>query len=198
MYLMSHLSSRNQLPNFLNERGLKGVAVEVGTHRGDYAEIFLRKWKGEKLYCVDPWETATEDYSGQAKTLHESDGDRHHDYLTCLDNLRHDMDRVEILKQTSMMAKSLLYSRGVFPDFVYLDGNHEPPHVKNDIFHWWSLLRVGGVLAGHDIVCPGEPDGGWGCYIQPVVQKFFKDEKVYLIVEEKNLPWTYYVVKEEK
>jgi len=36
-------------------------------------------------------------------------------------------------------------------DFVYIDGNHDYSFVKKDIEDYYSLLKMGGVLAGHDI-----------------------------------------------
>lgn len=195
MYLMSHMSSRNQLPQFLNERGLTKVAIEVGTHRGQYAEIFLSQWIGGKLHCVDPWETA-DDYSGQEKFLELSDGDRAKDHAECIKNLSRFEDRVEIHKMTSMEFARKARRDGIKPDFVYLDGNHKPPHVEWDIKTWWEILRPGGVLAGHDIVMTGDDrEDNWGRHIQPVVQTYFRNYEVSLIVEEGSRPWTYYVVK---
>ena len=195
MYLMSHLSSRNELPKWLNELGLTDTAVEVGTHRGIYARIFLSRWKGKTLYCVDPWEEAV-GYEDQAQHLEHSTGDRVRDYQYCVRYLSLFKGRVEIIKGTSMEALRKLHRENIRPDFVYLDGNHEPPHVEVDIKEWWDILKPGGVLAGHDIVCPGpDRDDNWGKYIQPVVQEFFKGHEVNLIVEEGGLPWTYHVRK---
>jgi len=35
-------------------------------------------------------------------------------------------------------------------DFVYLDGAHDYKNVKKELEPYWQMLRVGGVLAGHD------------------------------------------------
>lgn len=193
MLYMASESSRNQLGDLLNVKGLLGGAVEVGTHRGDYARILLDKWNGEKLYCIDPWQNLPE-YKDQAKRLW-GNGDRQTDYEVASKKLRPHSSRVELIKGISSVAVNQFQDQAL--DFVYLDGNHEPPFVEEDIKVWWPKVKSGGILAGHDILCPGEPDGLWGKYIQPAVFKFAESQKldVYLIVEENNLPWSYYILK---
>jgi hypothetical protein len=35
-------------------------------------------------------------------------------------------------------------------DFVFLDDNHDTPHVLTELTVWWPKLKPGGILAGHD------------------------------------------------
>lgn len=193
MLHMAPLSSRNEFGKLLNERGLLGSAVEVGTHRGDFAKIFMDSWKGKLLYCIDPWDNP-EDYKGQAARLW-GDGNRDHDYTAAEHNLRRHKSRIELVRNLS--SEQVKWHASNSLDFVHLDGNHEPPYVEEDIRGWWPKIRVGGILAGHDIVCPGELDGLWGRYIQPAVFKFAEEQDVdvQLIVEEGGLPWSYYIIK---
>lgn len=37
-------------------------------------------------------------------------------------------------------------------DLVYLDANHSYESVRNECWSWWSRVRAGGVLCGHDYV----------------------------------------------
>jgi hypothetical protein len=48
-------NSRADLPKVLNELGLLGLGVEVGTQLAQYASFVRERWQGEKLFCVDPW-----------------------------------------------------------------------------------------------------------------------------------------------
>ena len=198
----SHMSSRNQFGSFLNNRGLLSLAVEIGTHRGDYARIFLDTWKGAKLVCVDPW-SIPEGYEAQAKILEEVWGSktRGEDYQSAVEKLKiHGLGtpegRVVLFQGLSLDAVIEFEDESV--DFVYVDGDHRYLEVHTDLRNWWYRLRKGGVLAGHDFICPGEVDGGWGRGIQAAVFEFANDvvgTDVYLINEEGGLPWSYYMIK---
>jgi len=85
------------------------------------------------------------------------------------------------------------------PQFVYVDGCHQPESVREDLEGWWEVLRPGGILAGHDFICPGEPEGGWGKLIQPVVFEFAESRglNIFIVVEKTNQPWSYYLRKPE-
>jgi hypothetical protein len=191
--LLSRLTSRNQLGEFLSERDLTTSGVELGTHRGDYAATLLESWPG-KLYCVDPWENPPE-YAWQATFLPGRGHDREGDYRAALRALARFGDRVALCRTLSAEAVEDFLDESL--DFVYVDANHERPHVDEDLHLWYPKLRPGGVLAGHDFICPGESDGGWGKHIQPAVLEFAATYglDVHLIPEERWLPWSYYVIK---
>jgi hypothetical protein len=136
--LVSHMSTRLQIPKWLNDLGLTNEAVEVGTHRGEYARVFAEKWKGKLFHCVDPWYNPPEYESHQM--------------------------------------------------------------VVYDVWNWWVKVKPGGIFAGHDIVCPGpKNEENWGRNIQPVLFDFAEKQRVdiYLIVEETNTNWSWYVHKPE-
>jgi len=42
-------ANRFELGQWLNSIGLIGDGVEVGTHRGDFANHLLKTWRGRKL-----------------------------------------------------------------------------------------------------------------------------------------------------
>jgi len=81
--------------------------------------------------------------------------------------------------------------------FVYLDGDHRREPFEADLNAWWPKVLPGGVLAGHDWLCPGEVDGGWGKEIQPAVAAFCDTHKLdlWVVAEEGGLPWSFYVIK---
>jgi len=186
------INSRNQLGKLLADSDIPiSVAAEVGTHRGDFAKTLLDSAWGGFLHCIDPWSNPP-DYVEQAKFLW-GNGDREEDYQYAMKLLEPHKDRVRFHRVLSAEAA------GFFEDgslgFVHLDGNHEPPYVEQDLELWWPKLQRGGILAGHDFICPNEINGGWGRYIQPAVMKFFRSWTIQLIVEPNSCPWTYYVVK---
>jgi predicted O-methyltransferase YrrM len=42
-------------------------------------------------------------------------------------------------------------------DFVFIDASHEYQDVKEDIINWLPKVKIGGIIAGHDI---GSPEVG--------------------------------------
>ena len=197
MFLVSPLSSRNQFGNFLNERGLVEKGVEVGTHRGEYASTLLKHWKGT-LYCIDPWRFLPE-YENQSKFLEGSNGNRQLDYLAAKTSLAPYGPKAVIRKKTSREGANDFREGSV--DFVYLDGNHERPYIDEDISLWYPKVKSGGILAGHDVVCPGPPSfDNWGKHIQNALIDFYRRVNlanfyIYLIIEEGGLPWSWYLEK---
>ena len=194
MMYVAPISTRNQFGCLLNELGLTGQAVEIGTHRADFAADFLYNWRGQKLLCVDPWKNPP-GYEYQAARLWGGAQTRYQDYEQARLNLAPYKGRAVLFMGTSEQAKAGVADSTL--DFVHLDGDHTEPAVTQDITWWWPKLKPGGILAGHDIVCPGEPDGLWGRFIQPAVLKFASVENVHiqLVVEEGGQPWSYYLIK---
>lgn len=196
-YTVASFYGREEFGAWLTLRGLVDVGIEVGTHRGAFARQILDTWPG-KLICVDPW-TIPPGYEYQATLLEEAGATREDDYqaaqellsgYTTGDNFRCHFWRLTSAQAADRTIRQL--------DFVYLDGDHESPGFAQDLNRWWDKIKSGGVLAGHDIVCPGERCGGWGGkFIQPAVELFAKIHAVpiHLIVERHSLPWSFYLEK---
>lgn len=198
---LSHMSSRNQFGGHLGDVGMAGQAVEVGTHRGEFAHVLVQEWgPGGVLWCVDPWENQSARYAAeQAGFLPDGAGDRGKDFRVCQKRLRdyEARGRVKYLREDSEAAAKRFKDGAL--DFVYLDGDHSYDGVSLDLRLWWPKIGPGGILAGHDFLCPGpaaNPEN-WGRFIQPAVLSFFsaRGPDVYLIVEEGGLPWSWYVEK---
>ena len=194
-FQQSDFLDRDNLPDFLNRRGLKGYGVEVGTHRGDYAKVILEKWEGRRLDCIDPWENS-DAYKDQAVSLWGGARNREEDYDAAFKDLNGFGERVRLIRDYSPQAANKYQNNSL--DFVYIDGDHKQVAVACDLWAWYPKLKTGGILAGHDIVCPGElPDKNWGKEIQPAVLEFCKmfNTTCYLIVESLCLPWSYYFIR---
>lgn len=172
-FRLSFIRKRSHFPNLLNTRPhqapagqpLLRSAVEIGTHRGEFAEQLLNGWWGT-LYCVDPW------IAGEKGVFDQPDawGDRESDYQTCLARLARFGSRAVILKTTSRLAA--LDFRDCSLDFVYIDGNHRRPHVDEDLRLWWPKVKPGGIFAGHDLT------GVWEGEVKPAVTEWAEREGV--------------------
>lgn len=68
-------------------------------------------------------------------------------------------DKVTILKYDTLAQRDELRQRlteiGLKYDFVFIDGNHDYEHVRNDIQIAKEFLADGGTIAGHDIQMDG-------------------------------------------
>ena len=191
------LTNRDRFGQWLNSRGLTNTAAEIGTHRGDFAFEFLRCWKGKKLICIDPW-SDVEGYEKQTEVLQrimQGCENRLEDLEEAKRKLKNQVGRVIFHQATS--AEALPSYPDKFFDFVYIDGDHSYKQVHFDLVHWWDKVKPGGVLAGHDFICPGEPDGGWGLEIQPAVVQAAKqfNATINIVVETQSLPWSFYLEK---
>lgn len=176
-FKLSHIKHRRYFANLLNTRhaidatrtNLLRSAVEIGTHRGEFAEMLLKAWAGHGiLHCVDPW------ISGEKGVFDQPDawGDRNADYEECLRRLQQwiAVGRVVIMKATSSEAATSFRNGSL--DFVYIDGNHRRPHVDEDLWLWWPKVRVGGVFAGHDLTGIWEPE------VRPAVEEWAEREGI--------------------
>lgn len=186
------LHRRESFGEFLNRRKLCGIAVEVGTHRGDFAACLLQSWQGNILYCVDHW------LSNYDPTDPAALGDRESDYRQAIRNLRRYKGRYEILHKPSDKAVSEFSNSTL--DFVYIDALHTYEAVLNDLRLWWPKVRGGGILAGHDFVCPGEAeDDKTNCAyaVQGAVIEFCQKENINTIwmVVDLASPWSFYLRK---
>lgn len=125
------------------------TAVEVGTDRGIFARAFLDHWRGEMLYCIDPY----------APYPHMP-WDRTGDLTAALLMVYPHMSRVRFIKSPSYEAATYFRRGEPLPSevgFVYIDADHSYEAVKEDVLLWWPLIHAGGLLAGDDfgVVHPG-------------------------------------------
>lgn len=111
-------------------------AVEIGTDRGGFAREFMDIWtNGITLWCIDSYDSYP-----------EMPWPRVGDMLMAAAALSPHATRVRLCQMTSREAASCTGPA----DFVYIDAYHAYESVQADIALWWPLVRVGGILAGHD------------------------------------------------
>lgn len=195
LYRQAPFACRDLFGDFFNAQGYAGPGVEVGSHLGLWARAVLDRWTGGPLYAVDPWADEIEGYDKHPRDPITLRKNREADYLEARRRLAQFGDRAKLIRDDSAHAAALAQDASF--DWVYIDANHRHEAVAADIARWWPKVRPSGVLAGHDIVCPGEIDGGWGAEVQPAVEAFARAQGlvVYLVIEIQCLPWSWYVVK---
>ena len=137
---MSSRDNAEFLAKLLNDRNLHGEGVEIGVYQGAFSVPFLRAWPG-MLHLVDPWNLR--------KTGTSLRGD-----ATDLELTRRALSTAGVLDRAVLhicySAEAVLAARDSSLSFAYIDGDHRPTTVKEDLWAWWRKLAPGGLLAGHD------------------------------------------------
>ncbi len=176
------LTHRESLGYWLNDRGLVGAGVEVGSAFGQFAGRILSTWKGKELYMVDPWERQMGDayleVTNHSAPFHEW-------YKQCLQLSQGD-DRVTLLKMLSVEAATRFKDSQL--DFVYIDGNHDYGHVMQDLDLWWPKVKLGGLVGGHD--CYDSHENGNCCDVFSALKRWTTEHNVVFSVTPCTSWWS--------
>jgi predicted O-methyltransferase YrrM len=126
------------IPRLFRELGFK-VGAEVGVFEGEYAKWLLRGVPGLKLYAIDAWE----DYKGY-KDYHTGT------IVKAYEKAKKNVEGFDctLIKEWSVEASRKFLDESL--DFVFIDGNHDYPHVVEDLQAWTPKVRKGGIVYGHD------------------------------------------------
>jgi hypothetical protein len=116
--------------------------AEVGTEEGFYAKQLCEANSALSLTCVDPW-IAYEGYR-------EHVTDEVYDALFNLAKSNLATYDVTFLRKFSTDALEDVPDESL--DFVYIDANHDLPHVIEDLVGWSKKVKVGGIISGHDYI----------------------------------------------
>lgn len=150
--IMTNLGIKDRLgiADMLNDCGLTGSAAEIGVWLGHYSVPFLDRWRGDKMYLVDPWaKLPPEEYDDVRNTKFDPA-----DYGRACEAFSRFGPRAEMVRMTSVRATEKVPD-GL--DFVYIDANHAYEHVWRDMVWWWNKLAPKAVLAGHDAFSISHP-----------------------------------------
>jgi SAM-dependent methyltransferase len=155
---------RHQLGEYLNERGLTGTGVEVGSGFGAHARMILKTWQGQRLYLVDLWARQPDaDYPDIGnQTFDFADWHQQCRLLAAEDK------RVHLIQGQSHLSADKFSDASL--DFVYIDANHAAVAVARDLEAWYPKVKPGGVFGGHDYMT--KIDEGWYCQVPAAVDPF--------------------------
>jgi hypothetical protein len=132
-------------------KNVRGLAIEVGSWRGrsTVAIVAGLSHSTGTLYAVDTW-AGPPDKGGQAD-IYDGQGDVYAEFLA---NLAAPIRAGTVipLRMDSMQGAAeieRLHGLGC-ADFIFIDADHRYEAVHADILAYLPLLRVGGVICGHD------------------------------------------------
>ncbi len=140
---------RNHMANLLHDLDFK-TGVEVGVDRGYYSEILAKANPQMKVYGVDPW-ISIESYNNnfpQKRTENHVSQARCDQYYRAAKTRLSPYPNYKIIREYSCDAVKRFADESL--NFVYIDANHEPTFVIDDISMWSKKVCKGGIVSGHD------------------------------------------------
>ena len=150
-----------------------GVCVEIGVWKGDFSEQILRLTRARELHLIDPWifqpQFPKRMYSGNLASSQ-------HDMDAIWEGVRQrfaQIDEVRVHRRFSSDLHEVL--QGASLDWVYIDGNHSKPFVKQDLELSWRSLRSGGYITGDDYAWQ-DLDGSYG--VREAVEEFAAEHRL--------------------
>ncbi len=80
-------------------------------------------------------------------------------------------------------------------DFVYIDAKHDFKHVSEDVDAWAKIVRVGGIVSGHDYGHFKYKDRGLEA--KRAIDNYVKEHRIrMLFLVNQNYQTTWFFVKE--
>lgn len=179
---------REELPLLLNSLNLTGIGVELGVRRGDFSEHLLAHWAGNRLISIDSWAAAPADEYVDISNVTQEEHDGNHAETNRL--LARFGRRSTILRMTGDDTRAR-FRNGTL-DFVYLDARHDRESVAADLALWWTAVRPGGVMAGHDYLDGHLAEGVFG--VRSAVDEFFHALGLEVHATTADAPWPSWIV----
>lgn len=129
--------------NFLSQYAAKKmVCIEVGSYRGESAELMLSTNKIEKIYCVDPWENYI-DYEDNVFHANMKNIEKYFD-----ERFKNKLNVIKFKGTLNNFYKENINLINAI-DFIYLDARHEEVYIKNDLFTAFKFYpKI--AICGHD------------------------------------------------
>ena len=178
------INNREEFYQLIDTNDYK-VCAEIGVQMGNFSEYLLKSNSLTILYLIDCW-TYQDNYLDMANV---NNAQQEYYYRHVLRKFKSD-SRVKIIRDFSSKACSM-FDDGSF-DFIYLDADHSYEAIKNDIENWYSKLRSGGMMAGHDYFNGVVPQGNFG--VKTAVDEFVQKHNytLYLTNEEQWQSWYFF------
>lgn len=135
----------------INPAQEKIVIAEIGIWKGKMSEKLLQLIPNLYLHMVDRWSCPPKDDSffesgSQIALVDQKVFDNA--FEETMGRVKYYADRCTIYKMISQEAATKIEDNSL--DFCFIDGDHSYEGVKTDIEAWFSKVRPGGWICGHD------------------------------------------------
>ncbi len=152
------------------------IGAEIGVAYGGHSESILKNTNIKKLYGVDPYKHTI---GYKDKMNYPQDVfDELYKYTT--NRLSRFNERYQHIREYSKEARSCVPGQ---IDFIYIDADHSYDGVCKDLCLWFSKIRDGGIIGGHDYMHPDFPG------VQKAIDEFFNRFNWKVNYEGDNVWW---------
>lgn len=152
------------------------TCVEIGVLYGDFSNLILQILNPEKLFLIDPYgvkiETdQAEDYGDfmQLNTAYSTE----EDFINLKSRFAKQIHEGQIQIKRNYSHQIVHELPNNFFDFVYIDGCHLYPQVKEDLNDYLPKLKKNGLLCGHDYNM---------AYVKWAVDEFMQEQNFEMII----------------
>src|SRR5690242_8063303 len=160
---MINLTKALEIQGYMNYRALEWLAqqaqtheviVELGSFCGRSTRALADNTRGV-VYAIDDWNGVRKTQAGTRTKEMEEDGPI--SYMAFCLNMKDLMGRkvIPINLDHAKADEFIRTNKFIFPDMVFIDGDHDYESVKRDILTWDNELSISGLLCGDDISWPG-------------------------------------------
>ena len=145
-----------------NSQGASLTGVEIGVFEGDHAKRILQELNINTLHLIDPYK-AYDGYEDEMNNFHTKQENLiNAQTLRTAETKAHTtlvqyLHKIEFIKEKSEDIVDEFTDESL--DFVYIDGSHRYEEVKKDMTFWFSKVKPGGVMGGHNIQNHENGDG---------------------------------------
>jgi hypothetical protein len=140
--LLKEVKTMQDIPELLIQSGLNNNLCELGVFGGNGINLLIRS-NPKRLIGIDIW---TDD-GNFTITDGMDQNTMNFNYQEAL-KIKDLHPSVEYIKDYTFNCVDK-FKDGYF-DFIYIDADHSYQGCKNDLNQWWSKVKVGGIISGHD------------------------------------------------
>jgi hypothetical protein len=131
--------------------------AEIGVYKGHTLSVIGQQRNNAILHAIDPWKNiSSDDYKTTVDYIaFESDSKQQENFEQCMANcwFLESQQRLKVNRKSSELASKDYEDNSL--DMVFIDADHSYSGVKNDINLWFSKVKPGGYIGGHDYDYPG-------------------------------------------
>lgn len=141
------------------------VGCEIGVYQGGHALKMLQQLNLKRLYLIDSYRMPRiYPFTDKDKEIANA-------------RLKSYSMKVKWIYQKSQEAIKQIENQ---LDFVYIDASHRYLAVKRDVLSYYPLIKVNGILGGHDYYEGNERPTLMG--VKPAVNEFVTQNKLKLVI----------------
>lgn len=133
----------------------KGIveAAEIGVERGYFSQAILRHSSVRKLHLIDPWEHQDKAiYPDTSDSVRDTQKKQDDNYGFILDRFESEIKRGRVVVHRGFSSEVLNTIPDKSLDWIYIDGNHSYPFVRQDLELSRLKVKEDGFICGDDYI----------------------------------------------